>query len=380
MIRKNLIKKSTFLVFLSLIIFLINVFCVGCQFTFFDDLLNKNKTDVNKEKQEVIIDGELSFHFLELGNKNNGDCIYVKAGQNDILIDGGSTTSSFNTITAYVDKYCTDNTLEYVIITHADSDHIDNFAGTSKEGTSLFDYYECKTIIDFPLTNKTTKTYDRYVQKRDKEVENGATHYNALQCYKELEGAKRSYSLSDGITLNILYNKYYEEHASSENNYSVCTLFTHGDRNFLFTGDLEKEGEESLVENNILPENVELFKAGHHGSYTASTDKLLKEIKPKIVVVSCSMGYNEYRADFNNVFPSQDFIDRVSKYTDKVYVTTLGDERYIIEESKDFEPFNGTVIVNSNTEGVSVICTNKDTLLKDSTWFKENRKVPVYWQ
>ena len=49
-----------------------------------------------------IASGDLSVHFLELGNKYAGDCIYVKANDKDILIDAGSRQSSVTTIKSYV--------------------------------------------------------------------------------------------------------------------------------------------------------------------------------------------------------------------------------------------------------------------------------------
>ena len=36
------------------------------------------------------VHNEFQIHFLELGNKYSGDSIYIKAGENDILIDAGS--------------------------------------------------------------------------------------------------------------------------------------------------------------------------------------------------------------------------------------------------------------------------------------------------
>ena len=61
----------------------------------------------------------------------------------------------------------------------------------------------------------------------------------------------------------------------------------------MFTGDLEEKGEEALVENNTLPK-CKLFKAGHHGSPTSSTEALLSVIQPEIVCVSCCCGSEEY--------------------------------------------------------------------------------------
>ena len=211
---------------------------------------------------DVYVSGDLSIHFMELGNKYAGDSIYIKAGDTDILIDAGSRAGSTETTSAYIDRYCTDGVLEYVIATHADQDHIAGFAGSSSS-PSIFERYECEVIIDFPRTDKTSQTYQKYVENRDAEVEAGAKHYTALQCCNNEDGAQRVFEVSDGIEMEILYNYYYENSSPDENNYSVCLMFNQGDKHFLFTGDLEEEGEKYLVENNDLPE-VELFKAGHH--------------------------------------------------------------------------------------------------------------------
>lgn len=325
----------------------------------------------------------VQFHFLELGNEFTGDCIYIKSGDTDIIVDAGSRSDSVSTIKSYLDNYVLDGKIEYAIITHADRDHIAGFAGTTAENSSLFDLYEFETIIDFPLTNKTTQTYNRYIEKRNEEVKQGAVHYNALQCYNEENGAKRKYEISQGVELEILYNYYYENNSSDENNYSVCFMINQEDKHFLFTGDLEEKGEEYLVENNELPE-VELFKAGHHGSKTSNNDILLSVIKPKIVTVTCSAGSIEYTQNLENTFPTQLMIDRVAKYTDKVYVTTQATIEY--DQSKkeyivtDYGSMNGNIVVTSAFGEVKVECSNNNILLKDTEWFKEYRTMPNEWK
>ena len=183
--------------------------------------------------------------------------------------------------------------------------------------------------------------------------------------------------------MEILYNYYYENKHSDENNYSVCLMFNQGDKHFLFTGDLEKEGEEQLVKNNTLPK-VELFKAGHHGSGTSSNDALLSVIQPKIICVCCCAGSVEYTQNLANTFPYQTTIDRFAKYTDQVYVTTYGD----IEKGADgkyddvgFGLLHGNIVVTSNRSGVTVKCSANDgVLLKDTEWFKKNRTMPSEWK
>ncbi|MBQ9795947.1 MAG: hypothetical protein IJW36_03220, partial [Clostridia bacterium] len=268
------------------------------------------------------------------------------------------------------------------IVTHADQDHIAGFAGDNTNA-SLFTHYEVEVIIDFALTNKNTAVYNRYVSSREAEINAGAKHYTALDCIEQTNGASKVYDLGNRITMEILEHKFYRETSSDENNYSVCTLFTQGERNFLLTGDLEKEGEESLALLNDLPK-CELFKAGHHGSKTSSNDIILQEIQPKIVCVCCCCGNYEYTQNNDNNFPTQDMINRVANYTNKVYVTTLGlpvynegEEEY---ENQGFTSMNGNIVVSSNSSGVNVECSNNNLILKETEWFKKNRTLPAAWQ
>ncbi len=346
--------------------------------------------------------GEISFHFMMLGNKNSGDCIYVKAGDNDILIDAGSASNSVDDIDKYISEYVPDKELEYVIVTHSDSDHIEGF---SVLNGSIFDLYKCKTIIDFPLTNKKETSdsgnqtlYGKYVSERTDEIANGAKHYSALDCYNNENGGQRTYNLTEdgNVKMEILYNYYYDHEAKDENDYSVCIMFHHGSRKFLFTGDLEESGEEYLIQHyrenfskDYLSE-VEFYKAGHHGSKTSSTEELLQIIKPKMSVVPCCAGSIERPTALQNTFPTQEFIDKISKYTDKVYVPVMIELEYVendtATESDDYnnvgeyKELNGNIQVISDAEkGVYVECSNNTKPLKDTEWFSKYRTTPPAW-
>ena len=324
------------------------------------------------ESSDVFTDGDVQIHFLELGNKYAGDCIYIKAGDNDILIDAGSRTGSVPTIKNYVDQYCEDGVLEYVIVTHAHQDHYAGFA-TSENEDSIFDLYETEVIIDFSMTNQksTSYMYSNYIRERQDEIDAGAVHYTAAQC---IESGKSVFELGDGISMTILDSYYYYNESDTENDYSVCCLITHGDRNFLFTGDLEEDGEERLVEMNDLPE-VDLYKAGHHGSKTSSSQALLQVIKPDYVAVTCCAGSSEYTDTAANQFPTQQFIDYIAPYTDKVYVTTL----CVDYDSGEYTSMNGNIVFISGTT-LEVACSANNTLLKDTDWFAEARICPDAWK
>jgi len=324
-----------------------------------------NKTDT----PSVVGNGEFSIHFLELGNYYTGDSVLLDCGNVEVLIDAGSRQGSAATIKSYVDQYCEDGILEYVIATHAHQDHIAGFVGT-KAAPGIFKAYECKTIIDFAMTNATSTVYKNYVAERDAEVEAGATHYTAAQCIKGEDGAKSVYQLGEGITMTILDNYYYYNKSSDENNYSVCVLITNGDQHYLFTGDLEKSGEEKLVELNDLP-RCELFKGGHHGSYTASNDVLLGVIRPDVVCICCCAGSPEYSSDPNHMFPAVEALERMVKYTTNIYATTLYTGDY--EDDNSYTSFNGNIVVTFSDGKVNVNGSNNSTPLPMTEWCKVNR-------
>lgn len=120
---------------------------------------------------------------------------------------------------------------------------------------------------------------------------------------------------------------------------------------------------------NDLPQ-VDLFKGGHHGSYTASTEKLLEVIKPKNVAVCCCCGTTEYTTNAENTFPAQAFIDRVSKHTENIYCTTL-----IVDYKNGlYESMNGNIVFYAKNGELIADCSNNNVILKDTEWFKKNRK------
>ena len=361
--------------------------------------------------------GAVAVHFLELGNKYTGDCTYIKVGENiDILIDCGSKSSSVATVSNYLNKYVTDGVLEYVIVTHAHQDHYAGFA-TSAKVDSIFDLYECETIITFSTTNQkmptqyldreigtkqyvsdlgivsyaetTTSTSTLYANfNRELTAELNTTltkgtkagqkpvHYTATDVLNTYTDGKIELDAVNDINLQVLDNYYYTNDGH-ENDYSVCTLLNQGSKYFIFTGDLEIEGEEKLIEqarNPILHTQdfrVELYKAGHHGSKTSSSMDFLNIINPKIVCVCCCAGSNEYTNAVANQFPTKEFINNVSQFTTQVYVTSL----CIDYDGGKFTSFNGNIVVMAKKEDteISVYCSNNTLVLKDTEWFKTNR-------
>lgn len=381
----------------------------------------------------------ISFHFIERGEPYSGDAVYIKAGENDILIDAGAKKGSAIAIENYLDDatrggdYVQDGTLEYVFSTHGHQDHIAGMMGTSDPKSpggrnGILHHYKVENLFDFsyfdssdgksvianfdPSNSKgnpsfvdykstftksgkevshSTQLYQDYVASREYALSQGTVWKTAYDVVSEFGEKAYTIELGKNLSATLLYSYFYD-HTSAEvsglessykrssfsdqNDYSLSLLFTQGNRHFLFTGDSEEYAEHSLVKYNQIPA-VDLFKAGHHGSYTASGDELLSKAKPACCVVTCCAGNQEYASKKENSFPAQAFLDRIAAYTDRVYVTTLGDW----EDKSKHSPFNGTVVASySPLSEETLSFSASPAKLKDSEWMKQNRTMPGPWK
>ena len=276
-------------------------------------------------------DTTLSVHFLELGNKYTGDCVFINAGEFEILIDAGSRADSVDDIYEYVKPYV-DGQLEYVVVTHAHQDHYAGFATKNYED-SLFSKFDdgIGTVVTFAQTNQKADKAGlyQYFENNVKTLKEKGTERKFVNEYFE-SGASPTVKINDNVSIEFLEHKFYHEKSKTENNYSVCfqIVETAGENvyRYLFTGDLEEDGEKDLVKQNAdKMGKTRLYKAGHHGSKTSTSQELLDVIEPDTICVCACAGSPEYTKNKDNQFPTQAFVDRV--YTKnagtQVFVTSL---------------------------------------------------------
>lgn len=106
----------------------------------------------------------------------------------------------------------------------------------------------------------------------------------------------------------------FQKNTADENERSVVCQLVIGDHRFLFTGDLEAEGEAYLAATYGDALRSEIFKAGHHGSKTSSTAALLRYVQPDITVISVGEK-NRYG------HPHKDVVDRFKSEGIRIYRT-----------------------------------------------------------
>ena len=106
--------------------------------------------------------------------------------------------------------------------------------------------------------------------------------------------------------------------AEDVNNGSLCLLFQAGDFRYLATGDAEAESEQALVDRYGSSLQAVLYKAGHHGSSTSSSEALLSVVRPQAAVISCGLD-NDYG------HPHRETLDRLEAVGAEIYRTdTMG--------------------------------------------------------
>lgn len=98
------------------------------------------------------------------------------------------------------------------------------------------------------------------------------------------------------------------------NNGSLCLLFTAGGFRYLATGDAEVDAEQALVDHYGRGLHAVLYKAGHHGSSTSSSEALLSAVQPQAAAISCGRD-NDYG------HPHAEVLRRLAAYGVDVYRT-----------------------------------------------------------
>lgn len=208
--------------------------------------------------------GLLEVHFIDVGQ---GDSTLLICDGEAMLIDAGNNDQGTK-IQNYLTKQGVKK-LKYMIGTHPDADHIG--------GMDVVLYkFDCDTIL-MPSEAKDTATYRDVIDT----MKNKGYQNTLPQVGKE-------YTLGEAVFTILSPGKEYDN--SNDNSIAIRVLY--GKKSFLFTGDGEEEAEEDMLRSGLVLK-ADVYKAGHHGSRTASSEKFMKTVSPKYAVISCKEG-NSY--------------------------------------------------------------------------------------
>lgn len=241
--------------------------------------------------------------YIKMIDVGQGDSILIHSNNESILIDTGGVLNYgeedkskivLNTTVPLL-KSLGIKKLKYLILTHGDADHMG-------EAKYLIDNFKVENVI----------------------INLGEINYLEKELIEKRKDTKKGYEglqISCGKIQLIQLNKEYQD----ENTGSQIYYATDGNVNILLTGDASIESELNLIKKYNLPK-IDILKVGHHGSKTSTGEELLKNIKPKLALISCG-------EDNKFGHPHRFVINNLEKYNINYYLTSE----------------SGTITINLNT-------------------------------
>ena len=209
----------------------------------------------------------LRVDFIDVGQ---GDGILLETREQVILVDGGSTQIKKlgeQRLEPLLKSRGIRN-IDMVFVSHGDQDHISGITWLLEEDTGI----EIGRLF-LPFPGKGEEVYER------------------LESTAEKRGVKTDYICagdfvqSGKLSLSCLY-PYRDTLSSDRNDHSEVLLAEYGDFSMLLMGDLGAEGEAEIAEQWNKNRQVQILKAGHHGSSTSSSEQFLDTVHPRIAVLS----------------------------------------------------------------------------------------------
>lgn len=288
----------------------------------------------------------LEVYYLDLKGSDNetkiGDSTYIKCNNIDIVIDAGIKNVGSTTVVPFLKEKVTDKTVDLVIITHTDNDHIGGFVGlSSQEGVLSINDFTYSYVIESGFV-ANTQVYNDLMSLVAESNAKVCTGYQSLNGINE---CAKTFKIGNA-TLDILDSGFYNDSTASANDRSIVSLLTHNEVTFLFPGDLE---DDAIFATSIG--HVDIFKASHHGASSANSSTLLSALTPEVVILSCGLdGVTKYD------IPQQETLDRIYATTDTVYATFT----------------TGTIKITSNGTNYQISANNLE-LFQNTDWFTNNR-------
>lgn len=206
----------------------------------------------------------MEVHFLDVGQ---GDSTLITCDGHAMLIDAGDDTKG-TAIQNYLKKQNI-KSLDYLILTHPDADHI----GGAPVIITKFDIAKV-FVSNF---EKDNKTYRKLIQALDDKRLKAIT-----------PAVNSKYSLGTAEFTILAPNDTYD----TPNDSSIALLLKNGQNTFLFTGDAEEDAEKDILSTGI-DISADVYQVGHHGSKSSTSRNFLRTVNPSYAVISCGEG-NSY--------------------------------------------------------------------------------------
>ena len=317
----------------KLILILIFMIIFTLSLVFYSNLNPLIKHMLADEFDLVSSKDNMLVHFINVGQAD-ASAINFPDGK-VMLIDTGSKDSN-STYIKYLKENVVNtkmnNHIDYLVLSHADMDHI---GGTMK----LLKNFSIGTI---------------YMPK----IASDSNGYAEILNY--VENKCKYVTLGEEFSIkNKLYHiTFFEILNSTNTNDSSQIIKVEGfDKSFLFTGDVSSAVEHDYIERYGKELDIDVLKVAHHGSSSSSSDEFLKVTTPEYAVISVGFG-NDYG------HPSYDVLERLKINNVKTLRTDKKDDiLFTIGDDYSFKPLTSVYFVTDMSLDYSVVVIVLDVSL-----------------
>ena len=210
-----------------------------------------------------------------------GDAILLSKGFTQILIDGGPNSKVLDCLSSNLPFW--DRTIELIIATHADKDHI---AGL----VDVIERYSVKQIISNSIIvdsrafeNFRKQVSDKgisvYSPQKGENIKIAGLEFTVLWPPKKLGDIS---IWQENSKEKVLGKTNIEE---GRNDDSIVLHLQYHDFDAILTGDITSKIEKQIIKDYQF-KDIEVLKVAHHGSKYSSSQEFLKAINPQIAIIS----------------------------------------------------------------------------------------------
>ncbi len=245
------------------------------------------------------VENQATVKMIDVGQ---GDSIFIRSYGFTCLIDAGSSSEKQvgeYTILPFLKANGVEK-LDYLIVTHGDADHCNGM-----------EYLLSYRYGKMPYVRHLI-VYQNAVESEELKKVIDTAENNHVKVVRIHAG----YYLSDGeIKLECIWPLEEDFHMDI-NNLSLVFQMSNRDGSMIFTGDIEKEAEEKMVQLYGDRLRADWLKSPHHGSKTSSTKEFLDCVNPSHTLISVGE-HNRYS------HPSSQTIEEYEQREIQIYRTDL---------------------------------------------------------
>jgi competence protein ComEC len=260
----------------------------------------------------VFLQGVLEVSFLDVGQ---GDSILIEAPSGEsMLVDGGAGDIVCERLGEELPPWV--RKIDIVVLTHPHSDHIQGLMEVLKRykvselwfypveynSSDYLYFHQLLTEISEEKGVEIIEVYEgRFVkwgelilevlwpieELTDRVGDDGVDQGKVIETDERISGV-------ESLCGEFVCRRSFDENI---NNDSVVILLSFLEIEMLLMGDAEVDVEEILLDSDMLGHggdrlirDIEILKAGHHCSRTASSREFVEVVDPEVAICSCGMG------------------------------------------------------------------------------------------